>query len=424
MKVISLLSLGMILLLSGCPSAFYAKTQINPQSMEDIAGIENPATVRIERDNNVWGGAIPLVIHDGEKEIGQLGPSGAFEWKREAGYLHLRISETTGKVGEIVGQGHPDDIFYEDFQKPGDTHRFICGIKVDDDVTIRIEPQQEQAAEDIIDFAKVEMQPSIVRYAGFLKAHRRSSLAGRARNAYEQLLEQAGRFDLENLSRETLKNLEEYVDLCPNGKHVKFLEEAKQYSEAEESPSVDAFTRYIEQWPSGSFLEWAKDNLAFTSRGELTDPALLAEIDRTMNSLGMESVFRNLLEQTKEDRLEAKNSAIMSMLQTSIQYSNENLNGVTFSGAAKAIYYRFRDPDDPNSTEFESYFCEGTASTDQVEVEIHATLLSSPNTDEELSYTVRGSWAFADNKLYYYNGSRWVHGLANPFFSDDKQTSE
>jgi len=60
----------MILLLSGCPSAFYAQIQIIPQHIKEIARIIDPSTVKIERDNYMWNGAMPFVVYDGDKEKG------------------------------------------------------------------------------------------------------------------------------------------------------------------------------------------------------------------------------------------------------------------------------------------------------------------------------------------------------------------
>ena len=58
----------MILLLSGYPSAFYAQIQIIPQHIKEIARIIDPATVKIERDNYMWNGAMPFVVYGGDKE--------------------------------------------------------------------------------------------------------------------------------------------------------------------------------------------------------------------------------------------------------------------------------------------------------------------------------------------------------------------
>ncbi|MBN2313977.1 MAG: hypothetical protein JXM79_08600 [Sedimentisphaerales bacterium] len=238
MRSISLLSvfLGMVLLLSGCPSAFYAPTIPPVQSPEQIAKLKNPATVKIARDDNVWGGAIPLVIYDGGKEIGQIGPAGAFEWKREAGYLHLRISETTGKVGAIVGQGHPEDVIYEDYQKPGDTHEFLCGIAVDEKVTTWIEPKQKKTPEDIVAFYEAAGRNTIDSYEEFITLYPVSSKTNQAVIRYVNLIDEAGLLSFGKLSKKNVTIIQSHLDAIPETRYVQLTEAINQYYEALRKP--------------------------------------------------------------------------------------------------------------------------------------------------------------------------------------------
>jgi len=418
MRSISLFFLCMIPLLSGCPSAFYAKTQINPQSTENIAAIKNPATVSIERDDNVWGGAIPVVIHDGNKEIGQLGPSGAFEWKREAGYLHLRMSETTGKVGAIVGQGHPEDIFYEDFQKPGDTHRFICGIKVDNDVTIRIEPQQEQAPEDIVAFGKAVYSNTIGSYEGFITSHAKSPNIDEAIRRYENLIEEAGILDIDNLNKKNVEILKAYLKALPNGKHSQFAEDVNQYYEAERKPSKKAFDDYLEKWPDGKFEKWAKENLASVSLGEVKNPSLIKTQEAACRIA--RSGFKEILQSLSKDISDTNRTLQstrgfqqlnkMEILEDVVVLFKGTLGYSIDATSKPSLYYNGEVSKGLSSDGFTRKFI------------LQFDVLTDPNIhiNTSTSGLLEGSWISMDGKKYLYNGSHWVHGLDNSFFPVDE----
>lgn len=416
MRSIALFFLCMIPLLSGCPSVYYAKTQMPVQTEQDIAKIKNPATVKIEREDNPWGGATPFVVYDGQKEIGRLGPTGAFEWKREAGYLKLTIK---GVPKAIASNAVPDEVTYEDFIQAGDTYGFMSNIVFPDDTwAISIKPQQEQAPEDIIAFGRAEYWNTIGSYEGFITSHAKSPNVDEAIRRYENLIEEAGILNIDNLNKKNIEILKAYLKALPNGKHAQFAEEDNQYYEAERKPSKEAFEDYLEKWPDGKFEKWAKENLASVSLGEVKDPSLIKTQEAACRIA--RSGFKEILQSLSKD-ISNTNRPLqstrgfqqlnkMEILEDVVVLFKGTLGYSIDTTSKPSLYYNGEVSKGLSSDGFTRKFI------------LQFDVLTDPNIhiNTSTSGLLEGSWISMDGKKYLYNGSHWVHGLDNPFFPVDE----
>jgi len=384
---------------------------MTPQSEEEIAKIKNPVKIRIEREDNVWGGAIPFVIYDGKKEIGRLGPAGYFEWKREAGYLKLTISETTGAVGKVVGQGHPNDIIYEDYLQPGDSSSYLCGLTVDDDVTAWIKPQQEQASEDILAFCRAEKSHTIDSYGEFIKSHAKSTRVEEAIRRYEGLIEEAGLLNIDTLNDDTMKTLHAYLAILPHGKYAQFVGDVNQYYEAEKSPSTEVFADYLRKWPHGRFEKRAKDNVAFSSLGTVSDPLLVNALEKTRQSLL--STFKTMSKEMEEDiRQRKRKTPSLWYVKTDLVKPCKRLvvEGVIFDGEFRGHIER------SSRINHEWYDYTGDVSVDQFKYFLKGGVAPGSPSDITNPNLYKGSWVTLEDDTYIFDGFHWIHGLTNPFF--------
>ena len=167
-------------ILSGCASkVVYEQRQV------DILKIKKPATVKVIRHENAWGGAFPFIIYDGEEKIGRIGPSGEIEWQRESGLLSLRISfSNKGTIATYPKK--VDDIAQLDFQKPGDVHVYETGIiNPTEDLSLWIKPHQKVAPKDIIAFEIADREGTSQAYLEFLKDYPDSPRAPDAKQKYK-----------------------------------------------------------------------------------------------------------------------------------------------------------------------------------------------------------------------------------------------
>jgi hypothetical protein len=390
----------MMFLFSGCASMFYASTQMPAQSKEELAKIKNPVLVKIVREDNMWGGAIPFVIYDGKKEIGRLGPDGAFDWKREAGYLKLTI---TGAARTIVGPNLPDEAIYEDYIDNGATPSFLSGLNVDRKIAIWIKPQQKQAPEDIIAFGRAEDLNTINAYEAFMKTYAKSEKVGEAIRRCDNIIEKAGILNIDNLKNKDVGILKAYLKALPKGKYAQFAEEVSQYYEAEKKPSKKAFEDYLQKWPNGKFEKWAKDNLAFTSFGVVDDHFLV----KVMEAAG-QYVRREFQPIKKDKSLIALNSLKRTVRIDAIEgrvFRIEGTIGEYLNDAKEyGIYYIGEASGDGFKFEFTLQF--------NVVTEPHF------NIDRNASGFLAGSKVRTNDKQYYYDGRHWIHGLYNQFFKE------
>ncbi|MDQ7838837.1 MAG: hypothetical protein RDU59_10170 [Thermodesulfobacteriota bacterium] len=403
MRSISIFFSVAMVFLSGCASMFYASTQMPVQGKEELAKIKNPALVKIEREDNMWGGAIPFVIYDGKKEIGRLGPSGAFDWKREAGYLKLTI---TGAVRTIVGPNLPDEAIYEDYIDNGATLSFLSGLNVDRKIAIWIKPQQKQAPEDIIAFGRAEDLNTINAYETFMKTYAKSSKVDEAIRRCDNVIEKAGILNIDNLKNKNIDIIQAYLKALPKGKYAQFAEEVNQYYEAEKRPSKKAFEDYLQKWPNGHFEKWAKDNLAFTSFGVVDDHFLVKVMELAGQHVRRE--FKPSVKRSEKYELSEavsfKRTVRLDAIGGRVFRIEGSLNEYLKDASKYSIYYIGEASGDGFKYEFTLQF--------NVVTEPHF------NIDRSASGFLVGSKVKTNDKQYYYDGRHWVHGLFNQFFKE------
>ncbi|MBA3027292.1 MAG: hypothetical protein FP816_00535 [Desulfobacteraceae bacterium] len=423
-----------MLFLCGCPSMFYASTQMPVQSKEDIEVINNPVSIKIERDSSMWGGAIPFVIYDGNKEIGRLGPSGAFEWKREAGYLQLKVS---GAATAIAGPNLPDEALYEDYPSAGGTLRFLSGLNVDGKIAIWIKPQQERAPDDFVAFGRAERANTINAYGEFMKAYAKSSKVDEAIRRCDNLIEESGTLNINNLNNKNMDIIKAYLNARPEGKHAPFTEEVDQYYEAEKRPTTKAFEEYLQKYPAGQFDKWAKDNLAFTSLGEVTDQSLIKTQEAACRIA--QSGFKRMLQYKKnssntmyqiQPTSKAQASATLPkgtdiMLQPAsgvefIQANNRFLMQLNALADIEGLVAQFKGTLHYEEGAQSSCTYVGTVSKKDIKDNFFLEFdgLTDRNIDDHAipSGLLENSWIIMEGKQYYYNGRHWTHGLNTPFF--------
>jgi len=423
MRSISIFFSVVMVFLSGCASMFYASTQMPVQGKEELAKIKNPALVKIEREDNMWGGAIPFVIYDGKKEIGRLGPSGSFEWKREAGYLKLTI---TGAVRTIVGPNLPDEAIYEDYQETGETLSFISGLNVDRKIAIWIKPQQKQAPQDILAFGRAEDSNTINAYDEFMKTYAKSSRVDEAIRRCENLIEEAGILNIYNLNNQNIDILKAYLNALPKGKYAQFAEEVNQYYEAEKRPSKKAFEDYLQKWPNGQFEKWAKDNLTFTSFGEATDQSLI-ETQEAAGQIARYGILTTLQSLKQNGTLPVfPNSSGLSVVGTS-KGGYMQLNKLGKIGD-QAVWIKGTLGCSSDGADNYSFYYNGNASNEisggsfKSKFILMYDVLARPlRIDSSKISLSEKSWIVVEGKQYYYNGRHWANGLNNPFFSIDSR---
>jgi hypothetical protein len=427
----------MMFLFSGCASMFYASTQMPVQNKEELAKIRNPVLLKIAREDNMWGGAIPFVVYDGAKEIGQLGPAGSFEWKREAGYLNLKI---TGATRVIVGPNLPEESVYEDYLQTGSTLKFISGLNVDGKIAIWIKSLQERAPEDFVAFGRAENANTINAYGEFMKAYVKSSKVDNAIRRCDKLFEDSGMLSIENLHNKNIKMIKAYLSALPKGKHAQYAEEVDQYYEAERRPNKKSFEDYLQKWPNGQFARWAKVNLAFVSLGEATDQSLIKTQERARQIA--QSGFKQMLQYMHETK---KNVSTFTLAPKNTGYATESLPKSTDIKILPASGLAFIQVNNRNSmqlnaladieglvAQFEgtlncqksstsSCYYTGTATVDGFKDSFFLKINVLAGRQVVLSGLLEGSWISIKNKEYYYDGKNWIHGLDNPFFTINKR---
>ena len=402
MRSISILFLIVSFFLFGCLSTFYAKTQMAVQTKEELAKIINPTLVKIERDDNYWNGAYPFVVYDGKKEIGRLGPSGAFEWRREAGYIKLTImGGTTSSV--LTGDYSFKGLTHEDYLLAGATYIFKSSL-TDDAMTIVIKPQQTKAPEDIVAFGRAIAKNPTNAYATPIKPQVDSSwIDGLNRQCHYELKE-SGMLNIYNLANLNIEIIKEFLNAFPKGKYAQYLEEINQYYEAELRPSTKAFKDYLKKWPDGLFKKWAKDNLDFISLGEATDKFLLET-----------QVIVGKIVQKKALSVSLNNS----YLSTSSTYSDWGLMGLMTAGVIEkqGVMVKGTLSYCSDDSVYYSFYFNGSASNELTDFNSKFILryddVRAPLLRISLS---KGSWIIMDGKHYYYNAHHWFHGLNNPLF--------
>jgi TolB-like protein len=76
------------LFLGGCAST----SQSIPRRMSDMPKSEL-TTVSIKRQSSLWGAALRMMVYDGSRLVGRLGPGGTLTWERPVGNMVLRITQ-------------------------------------------------------------------------------------------------------------------------------------------------------------------------------------------------------------------------------------------------------------------------------------------------------------------------------------------
>lgn len=434
MRLISMFFLSTVMVFSsGCVSMFYASTQMTVPKEEVLAKINNPVVVKIEREDNMWGGAIPFVVYDGPKEIGQLGPAGSFEWKREAGYLNLKI---TGSTRLIVGPNLPEESVYEDYLLTGSTFKFTSGLNVDGKIAIWIKPLQERAPEDFVAFGRAENTNTINTYGEFMKTYAKSSMVDNAIRRCDKIFEDSGMANIENLHNKNIKMIKAYLNALPKGKHAQYAEEVDQYYEAERRPNKKAFEDYLQKWPNSQFEIWAKANLAFVSLGEATDQSLINTQERARQIA--QSGFKKMLLYMQKTK---KNVTSYILEPEKTGYATESLpkntdikilpaSGLAFGHANNRYFMQLNALADIEGlvAQFEgnlnyhksstpSCYYIGTATVDGFKYSFFLKIHVLDGRQVDLSGILKGSWISIKNKEYYYDGKNWIHGLNNSFFT-------
>lgn len=423
---------------SGCVSMFYASTQMPVQNEKALATIRNPAVVKIERENNMWGGAIPFVVYDGQKEIGRLGPAGVFEWKRESGYLNLKI---TGAVRSIVGPNLPEEAIHEDYLLTGGTLKFISGLNVDGKISIWIKPQQERAPEDFVAFGRAENANTINAYGEFIKTHAKSSKVDEAIRQCDNLIEESGMLNIENLNNQKIEMIKAYLSALPNGKNAQYAKEVNQYYEAEKRPSKKAFEDYLKKWPNGQFERWAKANLAFISLGEAIDQSLIKTQEKACQIA--RSGFRKMLQYIQGNKkhintyvyvIEPESARYNESLPKGsdikiqpasglefVQVNNLLLMQLNALADIEGLIAQFEGTLKYNETSNPSCYYIGTVTGDGFKDNFFLKFdgLADRHVDDDTnpSGLLEGSWIIMNSKQYYYNGQHWTCGLGDPFFT-------
>lgn len=476
MRSISLFFLVSMFFLSSC-AMFLAPTQMLVQSEAELAKIKNPTTVKIERNKSNIGGSLPFVIYDGGKKVGQLGPSGAFEWKRKAGYLKLTVE---GGRSVIPGDGFYvfKDPIHEDYLRAGDTYVFKTGLK---DGVITIEQQQEKAPEDIISFGRVLASRTIISYNEPMKPHVDSSrIDGLIRQCDYEFEESV--LNIDNLKIQTIditklylnafpempdiynqgnlniNVIKAYLKVFPKGKYAQYSKEVIQYYEAETRPSKKAFENYLTKWPNGHFEKWAKDNYAFDYVGVVQDQSVF-EIQTIAGTI-VEHGLAEMSGRIPIKKYIYSEFAIyrfdLNILQRSLSSIYKPFVGIYANNdLPKGTLVEFLPEQNFSLTIFKKWSLmklKALASIDSTVAQFNGVLLYidypgkpylhyisrisgdgikdgfillkfggsiDPNADISnfnLNDLSAGSSIILDKKIYYYDGSYWTHAPINSFF--------